>query len=76
MSQQTSQLRKVEEGVDEVSVTLKVANKQVRAYAKRVATDKMFLISIALIVLGVLFIIIWYIVKGTNPLTPPADVFN
>jgi hypothetical protein len=68
--------QKIEEGVDEVRVTLQLANKQVRSYARQIATDKIFILLIVLISVCIIFIAIWYIVNGVNPADPPPNIFT
>jgi len=56
---QTDQLRRVDEGISEVQSNLKLASKQLRAYVRRLATDKIIMAFMVLIVLGIIFVIIW-----------------
>jgi t-SNARE complex subunit (syntaxin) len=76
LTQQTDKLRKVQQDVDEVELNLKMANKQLRSLARRLATDKIFMIFIALIVIGILFIIIWKIVNPTTSNSGNTDTFQ
>jgi len=64
LKKQTEQLQKTKEGVHEVQQYLKMANKQLRALARRVATDKLIMSFICLIVCGIIVIIVYSIVKG------------
>jgi len=56
---QTEQLRRVDEGISEVQSNLKLASKQLRAYVRRMATDKILVAFMALIVIGIIFVIVW-----------------
>jgi len=76
LAQQTEQLQKVGEGIKEVQQYLKLASKELRAFARRVATDKLIMSFICLIVLGIIFIIIWSAVKGNNANTNVPDSFT
>jgi len=58
LGQQTEQLQKTIEGVQEVQSYLKIASKELRAFARRVATDKLIMSFICLIVIGIIFVII------------------
>jgi len=66
LGQQTEQLQKTIEGVQEVQNYLKIASKELRAFARRVATDKLIMSFICLIVVGIIFVIIWESVKGNK----------
>jgi len=64
LAEQTEQLAKIHEGIHEVNAYLKLASKELRAFARRTATDKLIMGFVCLIVLGIIFIIIWSAVKG------------
>jgi len=66
LGQQTESLQKTIEGVQEVQQYLKIASKELRAFARRVATDKLVMSFICLIVVGIIFVIIWQSVKGNK----------
>ncbi|PRP74613.1 hypothetical protein PROFUN_03535 [Planoprotostelium fungivorum] len=63
MAQQTDQLKAVGEGVLEVQNNLKEANKLLRAFARRVATDKILMGFMCLLVLAIVALIVVKIVK-------------
>jgi len=73
LSKQTEQLAKVGEGISEVQAYLKLAGKELRAFVRRTATDKLILAFICLIILAIIFIIIWSSVKGNNSDTNVPD---
>jgi SNARE protein len=66
LQQQTEQMHKVIEGTQEVQQYLKIASKELRAFARRVATDKLVMSFICLIVVGIIFVIVWQAVKGNK----------
>jgi len=59
LSGQTQQLQRIGEGLSEVDSYLKLASNQLRSYARRMATDKIILCFIVLIIGGILTIIIY-----------------
>jgi len=63
LSQQTDQLRRIGEGVDEVEINLKEASRQLRSFARRIATDKIIMLMMLLVVLAIIVVIILSIVK-------------
>lgn len=73
LSEHTHRMQGIEKNLDEMKITLQVARKQVRDYARRLATDKMFLVLIALIVVGILFLIIWTATHAGKLASPPVD---
>mmetsp|Transcript_12212 Transcript_12212/g.16874 ORF Transcript_12212/g.16874 Transcript_12212/m.16874 type:complete len:224 (-) Transcript_12212:675-1346(-) len=64
LKEQTEQLRKVGEDIEEVQANLKVAGKQLRAFVRRMATDKIIMCFIVLILIAVVVVIVLRIVKG------------
>ena len=64
LAHQTEQLARVEEGIQEVNTYLKLASKELRAFVRRTATDKIIMSFVCLIVIGIIFIIIWQSLKG------------
>eukprot|EP01118_Nematostelium_gracile_P003554 TRINITY_DN14120_c0_g1_i1.p1 TRINITY_DN14120_c0_g1~~TRINITY_DN14120_c0_g1_i1.p1 ORF type:complete len:226 (+),score=62.22 TRINITY_DN14120_c0_g1_i1:88-765(+) len=64
LKEQTEQLGRVDEGVDTVAANLKQAEKQLRAFVRRMATDKLIMAFIVLIIIGIIVIIIVTAVKG------------
>eukprot|EP01112_Ceratiomyxa_fruticulosa_P018294 TRINITY_DN5824_c0_g1_i1.p1 TRINITY_DN5824_c0_g1~~TRINITY_DN5824_c0_g1_i1.p1 ORF type:complete len:224 (-),score=42.51 TRINITY_DN5824_c0_g1_i1:95-766(-) len=63
LSSQRETINRARQGVEQVESNLKMANRQARILARRLATDKIIMGFILLIVLGVLFIIIYSAVK-------------
>jgi len=72
----TEQLQKVGEGIQEVQSYLKLAGKELRAFSRRVATDKLIMSFVCLIVIGIIFIIVWSAVKGNKANTNVPDTFS
>jgi len=64
LHEQTEQLKKIDEGIREVQANLVLASKQLRSFARRIATDKLIMGFIVLIIIGIIFIIIW---SATHP---------
>jgi len=63
MQKQREQIVNIDRGVDEVSSNIKLANRQLRVFVRRMATDKIIMGFLFLIFVGVVFIIIWKKVK-------------
>lgn len=59
LKSQTEKLEGVGKDLDEMESYLKQADKQMRAFVRRIATDKIILGFIFLIVAGIIFIIVW-----------------
>jgi len=76
LARQTEQLGKVNEGIQEVQSYLKLAGKELRAFSRRVATDKLIMSFVCLIVIGIIFIIVWSAVKGNKANTNVPDTFT
>jgi len=76
LAKQTEQLGKVNEGIQEVQSYLKLAGKELRAFSRRVATDKLIMSFVCLIVIGIIFIIVWSAVKGNKANTNVPDSFT
>jgi len=76
LAKQTEQLGKVNEGIQEVQSYLKLASKELRAFSRRVATDKLIMSFVCLIVIGIIFIIVWSAVKGNKANTNVPDTFT
>lgn len=64
LAEQTEQLGKIGEGIHEVNAYLKLASRELRAFVRRTATDKLIMGFACLIVLGIIFIIIWSAMNG------------
>lgn len=62
----TQQIAKVMEGVDEVESNIKQANRHLRAFIRRMATDKIIMVFMCLIVCLVVTIIVVKIVQGDD----------
>ena len=58
MQQQTEQIGKIHQDLEEIDDTLKMATSELSRYMRRLATDKVILGFIGLIVIGILVIII------------------
>lgn len=73
LKQQTEQLQKAEDDMNEIDDNLKEATKLIRSFARRTMTDKLILVFICLIACAVLFVIIWSILKKPFNTTTPTD---
>eukprot|EP00002_Diphylleia_rotans_P037663 TRINITY_DN843_c0_g3_i3.p2 TRINITY_DN843_c0_g3~~TRINITY_DN843_c0_g3_i3.p2 ORF type:complete len:120 (+),score=26.88 TRINITY_DN843_c0_g3_i3:776-1135(+) len=62
LKEQTERLNLISDDLDLVENNLKKANKQIRAFARRVMTDKIILCLLCLIFIGVIFVIVYSIV--------------
>lgn len=65
LAAQTEQLGRISEGVDEVESNLQQANKQLRAFARKIATDKIIMVFLCLIVCAIIAIIIIKVVDNS-----------
>eukprot|EP01111_Echinosteliopsis_oligospora_P006646 TRINITY_DN20924_c0_g1_i1.p1 TRINITY_DN20924_c0_g1~~TRINITY_DN20924_c0_g1_i1.p1 ORF type:complete len:235 (+),score=66.71 TRINITY_DN20924_c0_g1_i1:56-760(+) len=64
LSEQKDQIISIDKGVSEVESNIKLANKHLRVLVRRLATDKIIMCFVFLIVAGVIFIIVW---SATHP---------
>jgi len=77
LHEQTEKLKTIDEGVSEVQTNLKLAAKQLRSFARRVATDKLIMVFIVLIIIAVIFVIIWSAThKSSKAVLPPEAQFQ
>ncbi|KAF2073089.1 hypothetical protein CYY_005613 [Polysphondylium violaceum] len=68
MAVQDEQLKRIEKGMNEVDSNLKLATRQMRAFARKMATDKIIMGLVLLIVIAIIFVIVYSIVKPkSNP---------
>lgn len=63
LKHQGDQIKNIAEGIEQVESNLKRADKQLRVFMRRMATDKIFLLFIFLIVIGIIVAIVLYILK-------------
>ncbi|KAI9026832.1 hypothetical protein DFJ74DRAFT_521864 [Hyaloraphidium curvatum] len=63
LKRQTEQITKIKDDVDQIESNIKRADKQVRMFMRRMATDRIFLVLILLVVLGVIAAIVVYFMK-------------
>jgi len=75
LSSQTKQLEHAIEGTRKVQDNLKMAQKQLRAFARRMATDKLIMILMLFVVLGIIGVIVVSIVKPHSNTNVP-DTFK
>ncbi|EFA81050.1 hypothetical protein PPL_05886 [Heterostelium album PN500] len=66
MAIQTEQMKRIDKHLDEVDSNLKLATRQMRAFARKMATDKLIMGLVLLIVLAIIFVIVWSIVKPSK----------
>ena len=67
MKQQTNQLENVDKGLDDIESNIKRANKQLRAFVRRMATDKIIIVLFLLVLCGIIAAIVIPIVKKKTP---------
>jgi len=75
LAENSERLRKTEEGLDEVEANIKLAGKELASFARRVATDKVFLCLACLVVLGIIGVIVYSIVDPNSDTNVP-DAFK
>jgi SNARE protein len=78
---QTDQIGKIHQDLEEIDDTLKLATTELRAYMRRIATDKLILGFVAMIMIGIFVIIILNVVgviddEDVNTPDIDADVDN
>jgi len=56
---QTEQLKRIDAGIDEVESNLKIADKQIRAFMRRMMSDKIILTFLCLCIVGLVCVIVW-----------------
>jgi len=71
LKEQTDALKRIDEGVNEVEANLKMAEKQLRAFVRRMATDKIIMAFIVLIIIGIIIVIVVSIVKPNSNTNVP-----
>jgi len=75
LHEQTDQLKKIDEDISEIQANLKMAGKELRAFARKIATDKLIMGFIVLIIIGIIFVIVWSIVHPKAKTSVP-DAFK
>jgi len=73
LKEQTEQIKEIDTQVMEVESNLKRADLLIRAFMRRMATDKFIMVFLFLIVVGILTIIIY---KAVNPEGAKQQGFN
>eukprot|EP01116_Phalansterium_solitarium_P014921 TRINITY_DN3283_c0_g1_i1.p1 TRINITY_DN3283_c0_g1~~TRINITY_DN3283_c0_g1_i1.p1 ORF type:complete len:234 (+),score=10.84 TRINITY_DN3283_c0_g1_i1:87-788(+) len=73
---QTEKLGGVDKDLDEMESYLKQADKQMRAFVRRMATDKIILAFIFLIVAGIIFIIVWSVLHPDDKIGLVDSIAN
>ena len=63
LHENTKTLERIDDGVSEVNDNLKLASTALKSFSRRVATDRLFLCFVCLIVVGIIIIIVWSIVN-------------
>lgn len=64
LASQSEQLKRTALEVEEGQITLKFASSRLRTYIKNIATDRITVVIVGLLVFGILFIVIWKAVHG------------
>jgi SNARE protein len=73
MKRQTEDITKIKDDVDQVDSNLKRADKQIRMFMRRMATDRIFLVLMLLVVIGLIVAIAVYFMKPKIEGTPVLD---
>ena len=74
LHQQTEQMGNIHRDVDQVESSLKRADIELRRFIRRMATDKIILFFLLLIVLGVVFMIVWKATHKDSDLQTPSEL--
>ncbi|KAI9209834.1 uncharacterized protein BJ171DRAFT_557508 [Polychytrium aggregatum] len=69
IKRQGEQINKISDDVDQVEDNLRRADKQLKAFIRRMATDKIFMVFIFLIVIGIIAAIVLYVLKSKGLLS-------
>ena len=64
LNAQTSQMKRIDQGLDDLSNNLKRANQQVKVFVRRMATDKLIMVLFLMVILGIVASIVVPLVKG------------
>ena len=70
LDRQTGQLKKASEHVKEIESNMDMANRELRSFVRRMATDKLIMVFLCCIVLGVAGIIVYAIIEDKTAKTP------
>eukprot|EP00002_Diphylleia_rotans_P011512 TRINITY_DN2273_c0_g2_i1.p1 TRINITY_DN2273_c0_g2~~TRINITY_DN2273_c0_g2_i1.p1 ORF type:complete len:228 (-),score=59.34 TRINITY_DN2273_c0_g2_i1:86-769(-) len=73
LKKQTEQLKSIGEDADTIQENLDQANKQLRAFMRRLATDKFIVCFLCLIFLAVIFVIAYSVTTGKSPFEGGGD---
>jgi SNARE protein len=71
--EQREQIIRVDQGVDQVSSNIKLANRHLRVFVRRIATDKLIMGFMFLIFVGIIVIIVVSIVKPDTKTNVPQS---
>ncbi|KAN0012580.1 hypothetical protein ACTFIU_007887 [Dictyostelium citrinum] len=63
MAVQEEQMKRIQKDMEEIDGNLKLATRQMRAFARKMATDKIIMGLVLLIVAAIIFVIVYSIVK-------------
>ncbi|KAM9977095.1 hypothetical protein ACTFIR_010951 [Dictyostelium discoideum] len=63
MAVQEEQMKRIQKDMEEIDGNLKLATRQMRAFARKMATDKLIMGLVLLIVAAIIFVIVYSIVK-------------
>ncbi|KAK5580720.1 hypothetical protein RB653_000744 [Dictyostelium firmibasis] len=63
MAVQEDQMKRIQKDMEEIDGNLKLATRQMRAFARKMATDKIIMGLVLLIVAAIIFVIVYSIVK-------------
>lgn len=66
LQEQTAQIVRIQEDVERVESNLKRADRQLRAFMRRMMTDKIILCMICLVILGIIGAIVYSTIKGKD----------
>jgi SNARE protein len=66
LKEQTQQLEGVDKKVEQIDDNLKRADKQIRIFMRRMATDKVVLALVLMVVLGIIGAIVAHYIKNPN----------
>nr|KAJ3420014.1 hypothetical protein HK105_006217 [Polyrhizophydium stewartii] len=75
LKDQGEKIRKIEEDVERVESNLRRADKQIRIFIRRMANDRIFILLILLMVVGVILAIVFTILKKKCPQAVQGSAF-
>jgi hypothetical protein len=75
MKKQGERLKEAEEGIETVESNLKRADRQMQIFVRKLAGDKIFLMMIFLVVMGIILAIAFSVLRKTCPVSVQSCIY-